>query len=389
MAPRQRIVVVGAGMVGAACAAELAGSVDLTVLDAAIPGGGATAACMGHVVVMDDSEAQFALTKHSQVLWDRKSFSDAVERDRCGTLWVAADDEELDAARAKCRYYRERDVEAEILGPRQLREAEPELRRDLVGALRIPGDSVVYPPAAVAQLLEEAAAASRRRGCGYELRTGVRVERVEARGADGATVSLAGGETLEVDGAVVASGLASLGLLPGAAPTLRIRPRKGHLVITDRRPGFSRHQLVELGYLKSAHGDDATSVAFNLQPRRTGQMLIGSSRQTDVATRESEPEVVGRMLRRAAHFLPRLGALNATRVWTGLRPATDDHLPYIGPIEPGGAVVLAAGHEGLGITTATGTAELVAHHLLGLETALDPSPYLPRRGAHSASVGGS
>ena len=50
-------------------------------------------------------------------------------------------------------------------------------------------------------------------------------------------------------------------------------------MITDRYPGFVHHQLVELGYLKSAHSVTADSVAFNVQPRQTGQILIGSSRQ--------------------------------------------------------------------------------------------------------------
>ncbi|MEO1366190.1 MAG: FAD-binding oxidoreductase, partial [Acidobacteriota bacterium] len=210
------------------------------------------------------------------------------------------------------------------------------------------------------------------------LKTTTRVESVSAAG-DGAVVALGGGGRLRVDAAVVAAGLRSLDLLGDPPPGLRIRPRKGHLVITDRRPGFCRHQLVELGYLKSAHGDASTSVAFNLQPRRTGQMLVGSSRQIDVAGRASEPEIVGQMLRRAAHFLPRLGGLRAIRVWTGLRPATDDHLPYVGPVGGSPAVLLAAGHEGLGITTAPGTAELIAHHLLGSATELDPSRYAPGR----------
>ena len=65
---------------------------------------------------------------------------------------------------------------------------------------------------------------------------------------------------------------------PTLFPSLAVRPRKGHLAITDRYPGFVRHQLVELGYLKSAHGAANESVAFNVQPRATGQVLIGSSR---------------------------------------------------------------------------------------------------------------
>ena len=54
-------------------------------------------------------------------------------------------------------------------------------------------------------------------------------------------------------------------------PDLPIRPKKGHLAITDRYPGFVRHQLVEMGYIKNAHAADGDSVAFNVQPRPTGQ----------------------------------------------------------------------------------------------------------------------
>ena len=387
-----RVVIIGAGMVGAACAAELAGRVDLTVVEANRPAGGATAACMGHVVVMDDSEAQFALSEYSRRLWDEVDWPASVERDRCGTLWLAEDDEELAAARSKRDFYTQRGAEAEMLDAESLRRAEPQLRPDLIGALRIPGDSVVYPPAAVAVLLERAARQAESASRAFELRVGRRVVSLDGAvdgAADGSldgAVVLDDGSRLEADWVVIAAGLGAIELLGKRAGALRIRPRKGHLVITDRRPGFCHHQLVELGYLKSAHGDASSSVAFNLQPRATGQMLVGSSRQADVATRETEPELVAKMLRRAAHFLPRLGELQAIRIWTGLRPATDDHLPYVGPFDDvtggsssGPRLCLAAGHEGLGITTATGTARLVAHHLLGDAVPIDPQPYLPSR----------
>ena len=63
---------------------------------------------------------------------------------------------------------------------------------------------------------------------------------------------------------------------------LKIRKKKGHLIITERYPNFVKHQLIELGYLKSAHSSESDSVAFNVQPRATEQVLIGSSRQFDV-----------------------------------------------------------------------------------------------------------
>jgi len=73
-------------------------------------------------------------------------------------------------------------------------------------------------------------------------------------------------------------------------------------VITDRYPGFVRHQLIELGYLHSAHGSSNESVAFNIQPRKTGQMLIGSSRQYDAEGAEVDTAILARMLRRAAEY---------------------------------------------------------------------------------------
>ena len=63
-------------------------------------------------------------------------------------------------------------------------------------------------------------------------------------------------------------------------------------MITDRYPGFLRHQLVELGYLKSAHSVSSDSVAFNVQPRRTGQILIGSSRQYGAEHKEVDHDIL-------------------------------------------------------------------------------------------------
>ena len=122
------VVVIGAGIVGSACAAECAREgLTVAIVEAGIIGGGATAAGMGHLVVMDDSEAQFALTRYSQQLWDQMSedLPLEVEHDACGTIWIAADDEEMDEARRKERFYRERGVPVEVLDERGLAEAEP------------------------------------------------------------------------------------------------------------------------------------------------------------------------------------------------------------------------------------------------------------------------
>jgi glycine/D-amino acid oxidase-like deaminating enzyme len=359
------VIVVGAGIVGAACADSLSRrNLSVLVVDSRFPGAGATAAGMGHIVVMDDSEAQFSLTERSRRLWEESAadLPEECEDRACGTLWVAADEDELGAVRAKADFYRARGVDAEILDGRQLGEAEPNLRPGLAGALRVPGDRVLYPPNAARWLLARAKerGARVREGCPI-IELGPAHARLESGRIDaGSVVNAAGAEA------------------PRLTAGLPISPRKGHLVITDRYPGFCRHQIVELGYLKSAHGGaTGPSVAFNLQPRATGQLLLGSSREFAGWSTDIDSSILERMVRRGLDYMPGLARLNAIRAWTGLRPATPDKLPLIGRLGEGPWI--AAGHEGLGITTALATGELLASLMTGSPAPLDPAPFDPNR----------
>lgn len=360
-------IVIGAGIVGAACAERLsADGLQVLVLEADVAGSGATAAGMGHVVVMDDNEAEFALTRYSSDLW--RSLAETLPRraefEPVGTLWVASDEEELAGARRKESFYRERGLKAELLDAQMLCEAEPHLRPGLAGGLLIPEDAVTYPPPVAAWLLDTM------RERGGELRQGVRVQAME----DGA-ITLESGDRLQAPLIVLAAGAASARLMP----SLPLQPRKGHLAITDRVPGFVRHQLVELGYLKSAHGSALESVAFNVQPRATGQLLIGSSRQYGQTGSEINHGILSRMLQHAIGYLPGLADLSILRTWVGFRAATADKLPLIGPAPGYSRVWLATGHEGLGITTSLATGQLLADSLAGRPTAIDAAPYSPSR----------
>jgi glycine/D-amino acid oxidase-like deaminating enzyme len=358
--------------VGAACADALTRrGLSVLVIDSRFAGGGVTAAGMGHIVVMDDSEPQFQLTAYSRKLWSELAaeLSSDCEDEPCGTLWIAESEEEWEAVRAKRAAYESHGAAVEILDSKSLAEAEPNLRRGLMGALRVPDDRVVYPPNAARWLLERAkrGGASVREGC-------------EVIGARAEEVTLAK-ERLRAAHVVNAAGPEAPRLTPG----LPIEPRKGHLVITDRYPGFCRHQLVELGYLKSAHvlTAGASSVAFNVQPRATGQFLIGSSREFVGWDSSPNPDILERMIRRGVEFMPALAGLSAIRVWTGFRPATPDKLPLIGRWTSSETRVpgpwIAAGHEGLGITTATGTGEILAALITGEAPAIDPTPFAPNR----------
>jgi glycine/D-amino acid oxidase-like deaminating enzyme len=367
------VVIVGAGIVGAACADELARrGLSVTVVDGDVIGSGATAAGMGHIVVMDDSDAQFALTRYSQQLWQelRPELPDDVEYEQCGTIWVAADEEEMNEVRRKRDYYGKRGVPTEILDAQALQRLEPNFRPGMAGGLLVPEDGVLYPPCAARFLMERA----QKRGA--KLHVGVSVVKIGRR-----QVRLTDGAEISAEIIVNAAGAFAAELTPG----LEIKKRKGHLVITDRYPGFVRHQLVELGYLKSAHSVTGDSVAFNVQPRRTGQILIGSSRQYGAEHKEVDRSMLVRMLQRAQEYMPGLAQLSTVRAWTGFRAATPDKLPLIGPWARDAtgdtSIFLATGHEGLGITTSLGTARILADQITGTKPEIPVEPYLPSRTA--------
>jgi D-hydroxyproline dehydrogenase subunit beta len=361
------VVIVGAGIVGAACADEcVRRGMRVAVVDRDIVGGGATAAGMGHIVVMDDSDAQFALTRYSQRLWQelRPELPDDVEYEQCGTIWVASDDEEMEEVRRKRDYYGKRSVPTEALDVRTLKRLEPNLRDGMAGGLLVPQDGVLYPPCAARFFLERA----QKRGAKLQIgAVAVQIGQGRAQLSDGS----------EIAGEIIVN--ATGAWAPELSPGIEVKKRKGHLVITDRYPGFLHHQLVELGYLKSAHSVRSDSVAFNVQPRQTGQVLIGSSRQYGAERTEVDNDILVRMLQRARQYMPALAAMSVVRTWTGFRAATPDKLPLIGPSPGDKSLFLATGHEGLGITTSLGTARILADQITGAKPEIPIEPYLPSR----------
>ncbi len=362
MTPKYDAIVIGAGIVGAACAYELhRAGLKILTLEAFKAGCGTTGGSMGHIVVMDDSEAQLNLTSLSRDLWKllAEDHAAAIEYNPCGTIWIAADEEEMDAVHSKARNYEAHGIAVQVLDAQNLYALEPNLREGLVGGLKVVDDCVIYPPYSSRLFLQQ-----------IELRENCRVSRLNAH-----QVHLEDGSTLQADVIINACGAAA----PQITPELTIQPRKGHLVITDRYPGFCRHQLVELGYLKSAHKMEKESVAFNIQPRSSGQYLVGSSREFAGWNDEVNRSVLQNMLSRACSYMPKLKDLMAIRSWTGFRPATPDKLPLIGKWPEVAGLYIAAGHEGLGITSSLGTARLLADEILGRTPAINPNPYRPTR----------
>ena len=359
------ILILGAGIVGCACAREFAqAGLRVGLVEPGPIAGEATSAAMGHIVVLDDSPAQLALTAYSRALWAelQSQLPANVESTNPGTLWIATDEQELAALQTKQATYARAGVIAELLNATALAEAEPHLRLGLAGAMLVPQDGVLAPAAAAHFFFDQA------------VKAGALLLRGHAAvGAAKGVVQLDNGSRLNAAHIVIATG-AEMRLVSG----ISLQQRKGQLALTVPSPGILHHQIVELGYLRSAHQLTGESIAFNIQPRQSGEILIGSSRQSGTLDPAVDELLLKRMIDRAYDFMPTLSNLPISRTWTGFRAATPDKIPYLGPTEDP-SVLLAMGFEGLGITTAPAAGRLLLDHILQRPSAIDPVPYLPGR----------
>ncbi len=355
------VIVIGAGIIGAACAQALARrGLRVQVLDAGLHG--ATAAGMGHLLVLDDNPAELALSQYSLQRWRDQApqLPDGCAYRSNGTLWLAANPEEMAVAESKFLNLQAQGVTCELVARHALREREPALREGLEGGLLINGDGILYAPATARWMLDHANIEQRR----------ARVNEV-----DGNRVRLEDGQWLQAEAVILANGIQANEL----CPELPIEPKKGHLLITDRYPGTVTHTLVELGYVTSAHNAKGPSTACNIQPRPTGQLFIGTSRQFGTTDPQVEGWMLAKMLKRATEYMPDLAHLNGVRAWTGFRAASPDGLPLVGQHPQRKGLWLAVGHEGLGVTTAPGTADLLVAQLFNEASPLAAPPYLPER----------
>lgn len=361
------VAVVGAGIVGASCAYWAAREgLRVVVVEAGEPAGGTTGAGMGHVVALDRSEPALALARYSQKLWQEVGPSlpaDAAYRS-AGTLWVAATAAELGIAQTRRDGLRRHGIPAELVDERFLRREEPVLRAGLAGGLLVPEDALVVPPAATRALLDRA------KDRGTEVRA-----RTRAVALRPGAVELEGGAVVSAAHVINAAGVGAPTLSSGVPVT----PRKGTIVRLRSTGVPVKHQLIELGYRESVGSPDPVSVVFNVQPEPGPTVLLGASREWVSTDLSVDPAVVERLRQRARDFSPVLATSDPVAAWSGLRPATPDHLPWIGPIAPGGGLWIAAGHEGLGITASLGTGRLVVDLILGRTPAISPAPYLPDR----------
>ncbi|WP_329274840.1 NAD(P)/FAD-dependent oxidoreductase [Streptomyces sp. NBC_00691] len=371
------VIVIGAGVVGAACAhyAALAG-LSVTVVDRGYVAGGTTGAGEGNLLVSDKEPGpELELALLSTALWtglaDR--LPPAVEYEAKGGLVVASGETGLRALREFAARQEKAGVVAhEVTGDR-LHDLEPHLAPGLTGGFHYPQDAQVMPAHAAAQLLRSA-------GDRVRLALGEEVTGL-LTGAGGAVRGVrTATRELHAPYVVNAAGTWGGALADLAGVHLPVLPRRGFVLVTEPLPRVVRHKVYAADYVADvASGSAALQTSAVVEGTPAGPVLIGASRERVGFDRTLSTEVLRRLAAGATALFPVLGTVRAIRTYPGFRPYLPDHLPAIGPDPRVPGLLHACGHEGAGIGLAPVTGQIVAACVTGAEPPLDLHPFRPER----------
>jgi glycine oxidase len=265
----------------------------------------------------------------------------------CGSLLVARDADEAEALEREYEMRRELGLSVRRLRPTEARRLEPGLAPTVRLGLEIADDHAIDPRRLTAALAEACDRA------GVVLRTGAAIDSVELDAGRVRGLRLAGGELVQAERVVIAAGAwsESIGGLPERA-RVAVRPVKGQILrLHDPAgPGLLQRVLrMQGGYLV---------------PRGDGRYVLGATMEERGFDTSVTAGAVFELLRDAIELVPAVAELVIDELSAGLRPATPDSLPAIGPGELPG-LYWATGHYRNGILLAPVTAELVASALAG------------------------
>lgn len=408
---RTEIAVIGAGVVGMACALRLAAAGHAVALvDPAEPGSGASYGNAGTVAdyavmpvgtpdvlknlpsLLFDRNSPLAIRRAALptlapwlLRFARQSLPGAARRNSAalatllasasaewqamaaevggtdilqqrGCLYIYETAKARQAAEADMAFRRSHGIEVELIGPDTLAAMEPALPPVEGGGAFFPGAIFLSDPGA---MMGRMAAACTAAGVGH-LRH--RIDRLE-RQADGVILT---GQSVRVHARRV--------VLAAGAHSRALAAQAGDRVPLDTERGY--HVEWDMATSRLSRPACPTSRGFYLCPM-AGRLRVAGTVELGGLTAPPSPHRIARLVEGARAIFPDLGAPD--RDWMGFRPSIPDSVPVIGPSARGADVIHAYGHGHIGLTLAPTTARIVADLVAGRPTGLDLAPYLPTR----------
>jgi glycine/D-amino acid oxidase-like deaminating enzyme len=369
-------IVIGAGVVGAACALALSDAgLKVLVIDRSTISSGTTSAGEGNILVSDKEPGpELSLAQRSRDAWFEISdrIGGGFELEAKGGLVVSR----TAAGMAKLEHLasdqRRSGVEVLELGARDLHELEPHLAPDISFGFQYPQDAQCQPMLAAAQMLRAV------RRAGGQLREREEVFGISHVGNELSVLTSGGRYPAPI--VVNATGTWAGEIARLAGSDLPIAPRRGFILVTAPVPDLVRRKVYDADYVANvASGDADLQSSAVVESTKSGTILIGASRERIGFNSSLDVEILRRLAKQAISLFPILAQVDLLRAYSGFRPYAPDHLPVIGedPLVPG--LFHAAGHEGAGIGLAPATGELIRAAVTQQTPFMDPTPFSPAR----------
>jgi glycine/D-amino acid oxidase-like deaminating enzyme len=380
------VVVVGGGIIGAACAFELAErGASVTLLEREELAAGASGRNNGLWVSPVDPAllpmAKISLARYLEIA-DASPVPFSLDREPIGLVAAALDDEEMRVGEQAHEPYRAAGVGVDRLKAADVVRLEPAISSQVLGGWLVHHGHRLAPAALTVALALMAA----ERGATVRHHLPVRAV-LEHRDRVSGVVTDDG--RIDADEVVVAAGPWSSALLDPIGVRLPITGARGWLVRLDPTPGLLRHLVASVGWEEAtgrwedgavrAGSLEEVSAATStlLHPTTDGSLIAGSSRQPAITPEAEEPGVPAGIVRGAIRMVPALADAEIRSAWWGIRPLTSDTRPVVGRIGEG--LSIACGHGSEGVILGAGTGQLVAAQLLGDDAPFDPEPFDPGR----------
>ena len=373
MLPRKAdVIIIGAGVIGASIAYHLTKkNIQAVVLDKKEIATGSSGACEGLLLLQSKKPGihlDMALDSIRRFPALVQELGHPIEYENKGGLVVIETEEEFDAMQLFAEKQKKHSVDVSLLSTEQAREKEPALSKNIIGATYSPLDSQANPILLTLGLLRAA------QNAGAKVFTRTKVRAIELTHGRVAAVHTDKGR-IETRIIINAAGTFAAEIGAMVNLTIPIKPRRGQILVTEATAPILKRCILSAMYIAAKFNPAIAAsgaVGFAVEQTSHGNILIGSTREfvgfDEHTTYEGIQNIAGNILR----VIPGLENLHVIRAFAGLRPYTPDGLPILGKVESIDGFIMAAGHEGDGITLAPITGEMIAK-LVAAEAA--PFPF--------------